>query len=80
MMRHATTGMGIVFFGNGFGMAKILYLCDEGFSVTQAPKAYARAERSGVHETLADAGGVQSSQKARTPNHRSTRVAYIVLK
>ena len=43
MMRHATTGMGIVFFGNGFGKAKILYLCDEGVFVTQAPQAIARA-------------------------------------
>lgn len=78
-MRHATTGMGIVFFRNGFGKAKILYLCDEGFSVTQAPKSIARAERSGALYTLAIAEGVQSSQKARTPNSRSTRVAYIVL-
>lgn len=79
MMRHATTGMGMVFFGNGFGRAKIPYLCDEGFSVTQAENIYARAERSGVYETLADMGAVQSSQKTRTPNNRSTRVAYKVL-
>lgn len=79
MMRHATTGIGIVFFGNGFGKAKILYLCDEGVFVTQAPKAIARAERSGAMYTLDIAEGVQSSQNARTPNSRSTRVAYIIL-
>ena len=49
MMRHATTGMGIVFFGNGNGKAKILYLCDECVFVTQAAYIYARAERSGVY-------------------------------
>lgn len=74
MMRHATTGMGMVFFGNGFGRAKIPYLCDEGFSVTQAEYIYARAERSGVHETLAYMGAVQSSQKTRTPYNRPYRV------
>lgn len=79
MMRHATTGIGMVFFGNGFGKAKIPYLCDEGFFVTQAPQAIARAERSEALYTLAIAEGVQSSQKARTPYNRSTRVAYIVL-
>lgn len=70
MMRHATTGMGMVFFGNGYGRAKIPYLCDEGVFVTQAVDIYAGAERSGVHETLAYMGAVQGSQNARTPIYR----------
>lgn len=70
MLRHATTGRCIVFFGNGFGRAKILYSCDEGVLVTQAENIYARAIFQIARITLAYMGAVQGSQNARTPIYR----------